>query len=180
MRRCILFITLLFFNALFPGTTVYIWNNTPYELLLQPIQQTGGHLKAKYWQQKVNQVSPYQHIAILNINRNIGIKSGLEYIFKTLAILKGIMRSDKGKLALLQKVKGKRIGSQMWQKARLRNFTNDWTKKNRKRLKWKVNEELSLLIKYDKIICCGYDDIMYVINEMIKVPKDKNNLRLAA
>ena len=110
------------------ATTMHVYNNTPYTFLVD-LKQIGGELPSHLWGAIDKTIMPYKSAEILGCARNVGVKHNKEFIVAAMLTFDVNQGSgvDRGQtISLVQRVRGKTIGSKLWWGFSFGSFDNVW------------------------------------------------------
>lgn len=158
------------------GTTVHVQNNTPFEFSVSVKQVGENYLSDNHWAIYKKTIPPYSDdVEILGLGRNVGVKSGRDYIFiSTLRIMNANNKADTDQSIILgQKLTGKFSGSTIKLGCSRGTFDNVWdredTWKKPRTFLFKAGESDAFVqVKYETRYWAGkpdpYDDLFYTFS----------------
>jgi hypothetical protein len=159
MKNLILAICLLHSFTLLAKTVVMVENHTSVRLEFRTTQM-GYPLSQENWKQLGHDIAPGSTSALLEFNRDRGIKNRRNFVFSTQIL------NDGDKVTLLQLLQGRSVNSHMWQSLKVgtkRQIWNDTRKP--KHVSITINGR-PIRVTY-RAVADGLDDnIVYSFNEI--------------
>jgi sphingomyelin phosphodiesterase len=156
------------------ATVIYVQNNTPYNFDVSWVRE-GAPLAASKWKKGSSRVTFGRKAKVLEFNRDSGITNGKRFYFTTRLARSGSV------LSLRQQLKGKMIGSTMWQALSGPGFSHAWQSDRKIRsATWNMPDG-RVGVNYRAYFTGGDDDIEYVLHHTYRVePSDEHTLNVLA
>ncbi len=160
--------------ALMADTKVFVQNNTSLTFALKT-SRSGHYLSSSKWGGSSGTVKPGDRKRVVWFNRDSGIKSGKYFYFNE------TLTTGSASLVLKQRLKGRWIGSTMWQSLSGYGIDHPWySDRSTHVATWYVNGR-AIQVKYRAFFTGGYDHIEYILQEEYLVqPGDANTLNVLA
>jgi sphingomyelin phosphodiesterase len=156
------------------STVIYVQNNTPYNFDVS-WKREGASLAASKWKKGTSKVNGGRKAKVLEFNRDSGITNGKRFYFTTNLSRNGSV------LSLRQQLKGKIVGSTMWQALSGPGFSHTWQSDRKTRsATWNMPDG-NVGVNYRAYFTGGDDDIEYVLHHTYRVePSDEYTLNVLA
>jgi sphingomyelin phosphodiesterase len=156
------------------ATVIYVQNNTPYNFQVS-WKREGAPLAASKWKKGLSKVNGGRKAKVLEFNRDSGITNGKRFYFTTNLSRNGSV------LSLRQQLKGKMVGSTMWQALSGPGFSHTWQSDRKTRsATWNMPDGKAG-VKYRAYFTGTDDDIEYVLHHTYRVePSDEYTLNVLA
>jgi endonuclease/exonuclease/phosphatase family metal-dependent hydrolase len=160
-------------GAAHAASKVIVQNNTAHTVVFE----TSSTLSSKYWKKKSTSVKPFGRVVLFETNRDEGVKNGTTYEFTTKVQPKdpktgNTLKQVPGVFELKLKLKGKPVGSHMWQSVKSQTGTQHAWHDDRKTHTASFNVEgKPISVRYHAYFTGGDDNVEYILRDEYPLPE---------